>query len=720
MATALATLRPFVPIAIVARVAGVEGAAIRSFAADLGRPLLVVADAVQFRDEPTETWFRKTYRATADQLSRFIEALKPLAPSGAYVASLPQLMLEAGQLDERISLALSSEALPVDDPVEQRDIEIQRLQFALRASLRAQRWMDAAKLALKAGQEVAGNSRQDALFQNNTDLLSAFLDPDRIQDLVSKLPFSGKWPGVRHAYEASLLSHIQDFHGDARSRLRMAWDWLWNWVSLPVEARRNEQVEDADIAEMATTTWRFNGARACARELRSWKPRFVSFRIGMILAERALDHGLYSELDDLALAAGNNFYLTLAISFQQRRLLRMPPRKVVERTFRLLRDRRITVELGNGFHDEQEVLGGITAIVESAFRYGVASNEVLAATLSRYLADPPPYGLSSHYGRQRSVLLRAYSLRSALRGEQLIVKDLASADVREALEKNLQYADSRDVREFREQIGALLPWHSLRARQLLAPLEPAQLSKALDAAKTESLSAAQSSYHDRSFTSDEIAELWFEILVASNRRDPSDISAFHLWVMNQRFPLFIPTWTRLARLAGRTAAFKQDAYNFAQRSSELNRDFREDAESKAGSYLELARALVAFDRSEAAEYFRLAMSVAGKVGDEIVDRWLALLDLADRAADPCRPSPEAAYRLGRCGEVAEEYDGKHFEIEGTVTAIGGLSPTSLVAILSRWRDRRFGRLSRLLPVAVEKLLTLHQLESSAACSLLRF
>jgi hypothetical protein len=721
MATALATLRPFVPIAIVAKVAGVEEAAIRSFAADLGRPLLIVADAIQFRDEPTETWFRNTYRATANQLTEFVAVLRPLAPSSAYVSSsLPQLMLEAGQLDELVALALSSESLPANDPVEKRDIEIQRLQFALRASLRAQRWMDAAKLALKAGQEVAGNSRQDTLFQNNTDLLAVFLDPDRIQELVSKHPFSGKWPGVRHAYEASLLSHIQDFRGDARSRLRMAWDWLWNWMSLPDEARRNEQVEDADIAEMAATTWRLEGPRACAKELRRWKPRSVSFRVGMILAEHALDQGLYSDIDDLALAAGNNLYLTLAISFQQRRLLRMSPRSVVERTFRLLGDRRITVELGNGFHDQQEVLGGITAIVESALRYGVASTDVLAATLSRYLTEPPPYGLSSHSGRQRSVLLRAYALRSALRGEQLTVKDLADAKVREALERSLPQSDSREVREFREEVGALLPWHTLRARQLLAPLEPEQLSKALDNAKSESSGTAQYSYRERSFTSDEIAELWFEILAASGRRDPTDIGAFHYWVANQQFPLFIPTWTRLARLAGRTPAFEDDAYTFVQRSSELNRDFRDDAESKAGSYLELARALVGFDRLEAAEYFHLAMSVAGKVGDEIVDRWLALLDLADRAADPRRYSPELAYRLARCGEVAEEYNGKHFEIAGTTIAIGGLSPTSLVAILSRWRDRRFGWLTRLLPIAVESLLTRHQMEPNTACALLWF
>ena len=102
---------------------------------------------------------------------------------------------------------------------------------------------------------------------------------------------------------------------------------------------------------------------------------------------------------------------------------------MVERTLRLLADRRVTVELGDRIHGEQEVLAGIVAIVESAFQYGVATNEVLAATLSRYLIDVPSYGLNSRFSGQRAVLLRAYSLRSALRGEQLTIKELANAKV---------------------------------------------------------------------------------------------------------------------------------------------------------------------------------------------------------------------------------------------------------------------------------------------------
>ena len=218
--TALSVLRPFIPVEVLASIADVQVEAVKSFASDLGRPLLVRGNAVQFRDEPVETWFRKNFKPSGEKLSEFIVKLQPLASESAYVAStLPQLMLEAGQLEELIGLALSSALLP-NDPIQRRDVEFQRLQFSLKASLRARRFADAAKLALKAAQETAGDTRQRVLLQANTDLAAVVMEPERIQEIVSRRTFSGGWTGSLHAYEAGLLSCIDDFRGDARSRLQ--------------------------------------------------------------------------------------------------------------------------------------------------------------------------------------------------------------------------------------------------------------------------------------------------------------------------------------------------------------------------------------------------------------------------------------------------------------------------------------------------------------------
>ena len=109
----LAALRPLIPIPVLSAMSGVEQEAIKSFAYDIGRPLLVTGETIQFLDEPAETWFRDKYKPPAQEMAGFIGSLKPLADGSAYVASmLPQLMLEAGQFSELVALALSSNALP--------------------------------------------------------------------------------------------------------------------------------------------------------------------------------------------------------------------------------------------------------------------------------------------------------------------------------------------------------------------------------------------------------------------------------------------------------------------------------------------------------------------------------------------------------------------------------------------------------------------------------
>ena len=121
------------------------------------------------------------FKPSPDEVAIFIRTLTPLAAESAYVAStLPQLMLEAGQLSELVELALHSTALPETSELEKHEVELHRLQFALKASLRERRYLDAARIALKAGGVTAGEDRQRTLIQDHTDLAARFLGPERI------------------------------------------------------------------------------------------------------------------------------------------------------------------------------------------------------------------------------------------------------------------------------------------------------------------------------------------------------------------------------------------------------------------------------------------------------------------------------------------------------------------------------------------------------------
>ncbi|MDP2602700.1 MAG: AVAST type 3 anti-phage nuclease/ATPase Avs3a [Deltaproteobacteria bacterium] len=719
----LAALRPLIPLSVLASMSGVDEAAIRSFAFDLGRPLLVTGDTIQFFDEPAETWFRDRFKPTPGDLAAFVTSLKPLAASSAYVASaLPQLMLEAGHVVELVALALSSDGLPSTSPVERRDVELQRLQFALKASLRAKRYTDAVKLALKAGGESAGDERQRSLLQANTDLAAVFMDSDRIQELVSRRTFGSGWVGSHHAYEAGLLSGRRELLGDARSRLRMAGEWLRNWSQLPREERQREKVEDNDILEMATAFFNIHGAASCAQDLRRWRPREISFRVGRSLASRFVDHGRYRDLDDLSLVAENDLCLILAITLELREVHRTPPKTVVERALRLALNPRIKLSDGDRWDSEGNTIRAVTALVEAAHTLSVGPNDALIALLTRYLPTLPPRGLSSRYGGLRFPLLRAYALRAALGNQSLDLIDLAHNELRKELENPKAYSGSQDAREFKATIGALLPWHLLWAKTLVSRTPPADLANAITETTTESSKAEKGSYGEESNTSDETARVWFDTLLTAGNADAASVELFNQWVASLKRPLFTTTLTHLARLAARSPSLEKHALEYAGKAFGLIRNAREDAESKSNSYVELARAVVMASRSEAAAYFNQAVEVASKIGDENLDRWGALLDLADRAASPQRRNPVMAYRLARCAELTYDYvvRDKYFDWAATVEAIAGLCASSALAIVSRWRDRDFGSAERILPIAVNFLVARGDLDPKVALALIGF
>lgn len=706
MCAALAILRPSIPMAVLATIAGVDVPTVKSFASDLGRPLLVSGDTVQFRDEPVETWFRERFRPDSEHLASFVQLLKPLASSNGYVAStLPHLMLEADQLPELIELALTSSSLPANDPVARRNIERQRLQFALRASIKAKRFIDAAKLALKAAKETAGDTRQQNLIRDNTDLAACLLDSSQVRELVARRVFANDWVGARHAHEATILSFSPETLGEGRSRLRMAHDWLKSWSNLPSEERKAQKIDASVIAEYALAILKLRGPEACAKWLASWRPYSVSYHAGTRLASRLVDHGAYVSLIELAASTTSNIHLLLAINQELREVGRELPRKVVDRSLSLLSDQ---------CPESKEIdLGSVTALVESACLHGLRNKPFLASLLKQYLPEVPPYELASRISQPRFSLLRAYSLRARLDGEELRLPDLAHPRLAERLGED-DFADISEVhREFKRNVEALLPWHIHWANCLLAR----RFDPTAEPAMPE---PPHRPYWQELSADDEIASVWFDSLTLCSDPDHKSIAVFRHWLLNDASRVYIPTWITLARRAAREPALQGIAYEFAQQAFALVDSSRDDAESKASTYVSIARALYGLEADEARTYFHQAIEVVARIGEEILTRWRAILDLALNAADSNEPKPRLAYSLARRAEVAEEYVDDHFDWKRTTVAIADLCPSSCFAVLSRWRDRRIGWTQECLSIAVERLLRRGHLATAEAAALVPF
>ena len=704
----LAVLRPLVPIAVLAEISGTTESAVRSFAFDLGRPLLVKGGSLHFLDEPSETWFRQNFQPDKEKLATFLHRLKPLTANSSYVASaIPQLLLAAGRMDELVELALSSEGLPTSNPLERRDVEVQRLTFALKACLQEKRYASAAKLALKVAGELAGVARQNDLIQGNTDIASALLSSDRIDELVSRRAFRGTWTGAHHAYEAGLLAGRVEFLSEARSRLRMAIDWLYSWARMPHEEREkaNERVETSDMAELAMARLLAEGPQDAARFLRRWRPRTLSMAVGRILARRIVDLGRYDLLDQLAEHGARDIWLMLGLAVEACEGGHSLPTKPVETLMRALASRRIQLHDPNGATAKWSVLNGVTSAVLQALRALPRDDATWANVIRRYLPEHPPRELAARHTADRSALLRAYTLEAELLGRQIVLIDLAPKEIREELEKKQSHSRSSEAEAFDRSTGGILAWFRLSAQIACGKIPPD-----FNAAAQEALSATNAAwsrgYSNVSNLHQVAAVEWLRAMRDASISDVTLLDTFRKWFNEKADSFGSTTMAAICRLAARKKDFESLALEVSTRAYEAIENHREHAESRVESYQTLARAIFPASKAEARSYFERAVEISSRIGQENSDRWGALLCLAEASGKNSSARPESAYRLARGAELAYEYveRDKHFDWSHTIDGLLDLCPASTIATLSRWRDRNVGYADRLLKNAIDRLV----------------
>lgn len=680
---ALAALRPRVPIRVLAALCAVPDALIRSFVADLGRPLLIDGDTLQFRDEPTETWFRTHHRpSTQAALTAFIDRLMPLADNDAYVAaSLPQLLWEAGEVNTLVELALTDKALPHGNDVEQREVAQQRVQYALKATLRAGREFEAARLSLKAGALAAGHSRTLRLVRHNTDMAGLFLDARTIEDLVATRSLVGRWPGANLNYEGALLSSAPGQTDLARSRLRSAIEWMTAWVRQPHE--HSHGVEPRDIAEVAFGLLNADGTVACIDFLSRWKPNRVAFDAGLIVAYRLADAGRTAELEQLAWSASKVKYLQYAVACAGWRANYVCTARTARRLVKTLKHQRKTISFTerNSWPPENLEAQSVTWIVAMGLRHRLLKRPDAERILS--LSLPATLGpVSTSFSSPEIPLLCGYALLAHIRQQPFVIADFASPDIAKAL-KERSNQGSRAVEEFRQELVPLADWVALWMDCWLGRDQDLDARFRQLAEKTLK---QYSDYQTPRVLINGITRVAGQILSFGISED--DQSAFLAWC--KRHENFISTDALIDLV--RATAGTVDTENLSVEIAALVRTALDlnhlEADEKADKMVALARATYRFDPAESSEHFSHARDLTDRIGDDARVRWKALLTLAAATAVPDYDDEERAYRVAQIVEGLEPYITDAADDTEALTTIGLLSPRTAVAVASRWRDRR--------------------------------
>lgn len=717
----LASLPPHIPISILASAAGVTTDAIKSFVADLGRPLWISDSSVQFRDEPTETWFRKTYLANKENYLAYIARLEPLASHSTYVAEvLPQLYLQAGEYDKLIKIALSDDLLPTSNPIDARNVRIFRLRFAFIAALKSKKLKDAVQLGMRAGEEVAGSNRQFFLFRNNIDLLAVLQGKEKVQEIAFKTKLRSGWDGSENIYTASLLSAIPEYKGEGRGYLRAA----ENWLSIYFKRKKTEEddhsheekLSEQDLLEFAYSHLNINGVEESAAFLKRLKPKEYLCRVVSMLAKRLIDAGKIDVLHQFAESWQDEPYYIVAIAHELLQIGKFLKRSIANKCLEKLGNAKTRItKQKDYFYDDQQI-SSIISFIETCFHYKFNSERINSALDYYVPARANRMLVSNHSSKDRFIFLKALAIRLILAGESEIkIEEIVPAELL-AKKKNHDYGS--DLKEYKECINGLLPWFLLRANILWGMVGAFQTQ--FQSTLTGSQQARTNRYSNYDPLPKEIAELVSSIMILGNSAVVNDC---YQYLETSRNDFNSPNRLWLLRAAYRSEHLKDICDNLEQTTYELIESLQEEGpDEMAEKYISLSRAVSVNSIADASQYFNQAVEIVSKFGDELVRRWEALESLAERAAEVPSVGDEFAYRFIRCAELVGIYVSreKYWDRSNAARLDAKLSATTALAAISRWRDRIVGRYQYQLLAIVENLVKSKLIVPLCAWSLTHF
>lgn len=696
---ALAALPPPIPTVVLSQVSNLSISGIASFCSDFagGRPLLISNEALQFRDEPVETWFREYFLPTPADFGSIADSLAPLSATDPYAASsLPLLLWNAARHEELFRLSLSEVELEDRDTVERREIFLRRLQFAIRSAIKLDRIPDATKLLLRSAEEIATGDRQSDFLVENADLVTFLAGVDTAYEFIfRKRPW--QHDGKAYCHCAAMLAADAHSRAEARHFLGLAISWLQNWS---VQNKDNRvRVEVSDITSYAFAEFHLNGAKAAAQFISGWSPKALHLQAGLELCERFIDRGNIDAVNQLLAASGTNLYLRLSCLHSLFDIYERPSKEEVSETITLLTQKPL--EIGHDAADGS-VVSTIAAISEIAILVGIEADVVL--NLIEPYSAPPKHLRRSYSGETfKDPELRLAALRAALSNRSVSLDDVRPSSI-PTLEPTKGQPESSEVRDFRKTYGPLLPWYALRASAIVTRISSPDLATRIAQAISDSDKFVDGwrwgRDQDLRYTANDVPVLWFDVLMLSGDATDTAVLEIEKWIRELNVSIFTPTWTTLARKSVGRPELHRATLRFAKICVELLSAEHTDARSFADNLVSLSRALLRRLPQESEAHFSSALEHLNRLGDELHERFFALVRIAEKAADSSTPKVYSAYRFARMTEVFNEYNSHKFPWRSAASTIAKLCPASALAILSRWDDRHAGWLGDTLPSAL--------------------
>lgn len=702
---------------------------------DLAPGLTITDTLVGFADEDFEAFVRThaatdltaAYHTAAQYL---FEQRKRDAYSATCVASTLYL---AGRSSDVLKLTAAEEApVIISDPVHKRDVEVKRLQMAVKVSRETGDTVESVVTLIRGARALKAETSIARMLTENTDLSVRYARDVAVRSILrdpSKIEEHGAFLSALAAVDARQGRLIEV--RETRRQLN-AWfgrrhdEWKAATEKHPERRPQPWRFEPEDLAGILEAIVLTEPATAAIDRVSRW-PRGDAFKASRIVAHRLAARGDLGPLRAIvsALPARSPLWFIIGVS------LAMTGEPVDTATLdQCLRTiawgRLVTTDGLSKIWSSSEPVGAdyydsIMLLCEIALHKGVSAARV------RPILDILCHESLRRAGHtpisQTTVLdisLRALALRQELDGQPLTYDTYVVQPPEAAGTDQGQSRSSRrdDDKEF---ITLLAPIYAARAKAFLNRVAPNDVATvmhdATDAMHREQWRIAR--HHSAGLAFDRAAKTVAQ-LIAIDGVDLAKLRAVSLRLIASDY--FSTKANRVYKLF----SLRRDQHDLllqeiVARGTAI-KQLKSSARDRSDSLMALCRTLADISPDDARLLFRDAVEIAEDIDEESVHELALIEPMATKAAGALEPANRrrvAGRIVAVSSEMALRLDSPdHFPWSSIIKALAELDVPVTLAAIAQWDDVEHVQLGTTLPKFIRHALTTGKIDAATAVAFL--
>jgi hypothetical protein len=725
----IALPRP-VPINDLAAVTGISEQHVRDLCMDLAPGVRVTQDLVSFADEDFEDFMRSEAESQLNEIrGNIADHFARNCKTNSYAAiHIAEALFISGRRPEILNLIEAETDLSViEDPILRREIQLKRLQIAMRVCRESGDNVNAIEIILKGAEALKTGSAIETICIENPDLAAQFARPTASRSILrdaKKIEHHG-----RLLFQMMLVDACSGDNISVREEYRHVRAWMDRRRDYFEEQKENHPhyfphgwaIEYLDIAAEIEAVLRTAGPDRAVQQLKRWSPKSIVFRVLYTISFKLVTNGDIPLLD---------FFITSLGSSGLWELFMLVPLGLAGKTIevsrcelvlgRFVRHRLISMKnIHDGWSDDSNQLlfiEGILTACEILVAHGSRHEHVVSAL--NIIADQELRRQDHLFSSQPAVIdlmLRAHTLLERIENRKMTIETFLKEPSEFAQDLEPQEADRLRKRnkENREElqnfISPIINIYDIRAQALLGIISPekvkGELSNAIHAYQREEYRLYRQPYASNMRVKSALAITRLMVLPGLDR---AILSGCVNELLGSHADPFNEQETQIFLNLALDRSMHEMILNKISERAKAVKNAQTSAKNKSSALVNLSRALLPISFRDAGALFNDAIDAANEVDYETMYEIALLNPLAERAVSSTNSerrtevARDVAIIVSDAAIRLEGHD--HFPwIEG-VKALTIMDVCLALAAIARWEDDDIVNRDRTLPTVLSTAL----------------